>query len=183
MITFVAIAVLALVLAPQPSSSQTQSPYIGFETRPIKSLSDQQVGDLRAGRGMGLALAAELNGYPGPAHVMELAGSLELTEGQRTRVEALLAAMKAEAVPLGEKLIMQEAELERRFAGRTITEPSLTSTVHAIGQTQATLRAAHLKYHLSISEILTPDQIKRYAELRGYSNGAHAGHQHGYHPP
>jgi hypothetical protein len=103
MITFVAIAVLALVLAPQPSSSQTQSPYIGFETRPIKSLSDQQVGDLRAGRGMGLALAAELNGYPGPAHVMELAGSLELTEGQRTRVEALLAAMKAEAGPTRRK--------------------------------------------------------------------------------
>jgi hypothetical protein len=32
--------------------------------RSIKALSDQQVSDLRAGRGMGLALAAELNGYP-----------------------------------------------------------------------------------------------------------------------
>jgi Spy/CpxP family protein refolding chaperone len=130
---------------------------------------------------MGLALAAELNGYPGPAHVIELADSLELTEVQRTRIEALFAAMKAETVPLGQKLIAQEAELERQFAGKTITEPSLTSSIHAIAQTQAGLRARHLKYHLSTSEILTPSQIKRYTELRGYSNGPQVGHQHGGH--
>jgi hypothetical protein len=64
---FLAVAAIALALAPVPSSSQTQSSYVGFEGRPIKSLSDQQIGDLRAGRGMGLALAAELNGYPGPS--------------------------------------------------------------------------------------------------------------------
>ena len=61
---FLAVAVLAFALAAQPSSSQPQSPYVGFADRPINSLSDQQIGDLRAGRGMGLALAAELNGYP-----------------------------------------------------------------------------------------------------------------------
>jgi hypothetical protein len=41
----------------------------GMQSRPIKALSDQQVSDLRAGRGMGLALAAELNGYPGPSPI------------------------------------------------------------------------------------------------------------------
>ena len=35
--------------------------------------------------GMGLALAAELNGYPGPAHVIELAKSLGLSEPQRAK--------------------------------------------------------------------------------------------------
>jgi Spy/CpxP family protein refolding chaperone len=178
---FLAIAVLAFALSPQSASSQPQSPYVGFEGRPIKSLSDQQISDLRAGRGMGLALAAELNGYPGPAHVIELADSLELTEVQRTRIEALFAAMKAETIPLGQTLIEQEAELERRFAGKTITEPCLTSAMHAIAQTQAGLRAAHLKYHLSTNEILTPSQIKRYVELRGYSSEQQVGHQHGGH--
>jgi hypothetical protein len=48
------------------ASAYAQTPYSGMQTRPIKALSEQQVGDLRAGRGMGLALAAELNGYPGP---------------------------------------------------------------------------------------------------------------------
>ena len=47
------------------------SPYAGLETRTIKALSEQQIADLRAGRGMALALAAEVNGYPGPLHVIE----------------------------------------------------------------------------------------------------------------
>jgi hypothetical protein len=178
----VAVAILASVLLSQHLLAQAPSSYVGFESRPIKSLSDQQIRDLQAGRGMGLALAAELNGYPGPAHVIELAESLALTQAQRTRIDALFAAMKAESIPLGQKLIAQEANLDRQFAGRTITEPSLTSAMHEIAQTQGALRAAHLKYHLSTSEVLTPSQIKRYAELRGYSNVIQAGHQHGGHP-
>ena len=49
-----------LLLATVTASAQT--PYAGMQTRPIKALSDQQFSDLNAGRGMGLALAAELNG-------------------------------------------------------------------------------------------------------------------------
>jgi hypothetical protein len=36
-----------------------------------------------------------------------------------------------------------------------------------IGQTQAALRKAHLAYHMSTSAILTAEQARRYAELRG----------------
>ena len=56
-----------------------QSPYAGMQARSIKALSEQQIADLKAGRGMGLALAAELNGYPGPAHVLEVADQLGLS--------------------------------------------------------------------------------------------------------
>ena len=45
------------------------SAYAGQQSRAIKSLSEQDVDDLLAGRGAGFAKAAELNGYPGPAHV------------------------------------------------------------------------------------------------------------------
>jgi hypothetical protein len=48
----------------------------------VKTLSDEQIADLKAGRGMGLALAAELNGYPGPSHAVELAGPLDLSGEQ-----------------------------------------------------------------------------------------------------
>jgi Spy/CpxP family protein refolding chaperone len=130
---------------------------------------------------MGLALAAELNGYPGPAHVIELADSLGLTPAQRSKVDTLFAAMKAESIPLGQKLIVQETELERQFASRTITETGLASAVHDIAQTQGALRAAHLKYHLAVSEVLTPAQIRRYPELRGYAGGGQTGHPHGGH--
>ena len=87
------------------SEAQAQIPYAGLQMRPIKSLSAQQVADLSSGRGMGLALAAELNGYPGPSHVLELADNLDLTTEQRARVQALFDAMKAEAMPLGAMLI------------------------------------------------------------------------------
>src|SRR6516164_7416934 len=93
------VVVISLTVFPQ--FAFVQSPYAGMQTRAIKALSDQQIADLRAGRGMGMALPAELNGYPGPAHVLELADKLELSSDQRSRVQSLFDAMKAEAVPLG----------------------------------------------------------------------------------
>ena len=99
-----------------------QTPYAGMQTRPIKALSEQQMADLSAGRGMGLALAAELNGYPGPVHVLELADKLNLSPDQRAGIQRLFDSMKAEAVPLGARLIEQEADLDRQFAGRTVTQ-------------------------------------------------------------
>ena len=81
---------------------QAQQPYAGLEKRPVQALSDQQVADLRAGRGMGMALPAELNGYPGPSHVIELADKLTLTDAQLATAKTLFGSMKAEAVPLGE---------------------------------------------------------------------------------
>jgi Spy/CpxP family protein refolding chaperone len=132
-------------------------------------LSAQQIADLKAGRGMGLALAAELNGFPGPIHVLELADKLGLTVEQRAAVEALYAAMKAAAVPIGERLIREEAELDRLFASDSVTPVSLAATTGAIGATQAELRNAHLAYHLSTITILPPEQVRRYGELRGYA--------------
>lgn len=175
------LAAVVIATASLTALAEGPQPYEGFEARPIKSLSDQQIGDLKAGRGMGLALAAELNGYPGPIHVLELAESLGLSELQRAKTQELHTAMKAETVPLGKKLIAQEADLERQFASKTITEPGLEAAIQSISSTQSALRTAHLKYHLATVEILTPTQVTRYAELRGYSGATdnqHNGHKH-----
>src|SRR5262249_40499756 len=141
---------------------QAQQPYAGLEVRSIKALSDQQIGHLRAGRGMGLALAAELNGYPGPMHSLELADSMGLSDQQRAKLEDLFAAMKAEAIRLGETLIAQEKELDQQFAEKTITLVRQKAAMEAIGATQAALRETHLKYHLSTANLLTPAQVQRY---------------------
>ena len=162
-----------------PSLAQSQQPYAGLEARSIKALSEQQIADLRAGRGMGLALAAELNGYPGPMHVLEMADALDLSGQQRAKMQELFAAMKAEAIPLGERLIAQEAELDKAFAAKTVTPPSLAAATDAIGTTHSALRQTHLKYHLSAVEVLTPAQIQRYSELRGYKGGMQ--HPHSQH--
>src|SRR5882757_3830289 len=126
---FITLCVTAMLLA--FGSAVAQTPYAGMQTRAIKALSDQQIADLRAGRGMGLALAAELNGYPGPSHVLELADKLDLSPDQRAGVQRLFDAMKAEAVPIGTKLVEQEADLDRQFAVRTVTPESLKASTAA----------------------------------------------------
>ena len=159
---------LAFAMSLLPIAALAQQPYAGLEQRVIKALSQQQIADLRAGRGMGLALPAELNGYPGPSHVLEHADALGLSDEQRERTKALFEAMKADAVPVGERLIEQEARLDGLFAGRQITPASLRAATEEIGATQARLREAHLKYHLVMMEVLTPAQLSAYQTLRGY---------------
>ena len=166
----VAAAISIMVLA--STAAFAQSPYAGMQTRHIKALSSQQIDDLKASRGMGLALAAELNGYPGPSHVLELSDRLELSAEQRDRIQKMFDSMKAESSPIGARLIEQEAALDRRFASRSITPDALKDATAEIGVTQAELRNAHLKYHLETAQILSPHQMRQYAELRGYTSGA-----------
>lgn len=170
-------------LAEQPYAGQ---PYAGLQHRDIKALSAEDIADLKAGRGWGLALAAELNGYPGPAHVLELAAPLELSEAQRAEAQVLYDAMLAETRPLGERLIAEEAALDRLFAERRATAAAVDAATAAIGTTTGRLRAAHLRYHLATLDLLSPHQVHQYAALRGYADGqagqgagGHgAGHQH-----
>ena len=92
---------------------ETAQPYAGLETRPVKALSDQQIADLKAGRGAGFApRGGALNGYPGPSHVLELAAPLGLSAEQKRSTEELFDAMKAETAPLGETMVAQEAGLD-----------------------------------------------------------------------
>ena len=143
------------------------SPYAGIERRAVKALSEQQTADLKAGRGMGLALPAELNGYPGPAHVLELADELHLSDDQRAKTKALFEAMKAETIPVGERIISEETALDHLFAEKNLTRAALDAAVSRIASLQGDLRGAHLRHHLAMTEVLTPEQIGHYAELRG----------------
>jgi len=163
------IALFAGSAAAQVHQHKHGQAYAGMQERSVKALSNQQIADLRAGRGMGLALVAELNGYPGPLHVLELADRLGLSPDQHRQVQRLYDAMKAEAIATGERLIDAETELDRAFKDRSITAERLAELSAVIGSHQGALRAVHLKYHLTTAGLLTADQSSRYAELRGYS--------------
>jgi Spy/CpxP family protein refolding chaperone len=176
-IWIVALAIGMVGIAPA-AWPQAHQPYAGLQARPVKALSDQQIADLKAGRGMGLALAAELNGYPGPLHVLELATPLGLSDDQRAKVAGLFDTMKREAVPLGERLIAAETALDQLFADRTITPSSLGEATRGIASLQGELRLAHLKYHLATVELLTPEQATRYSTLRGYAGSQHSPGHH-----
>ena len=170
-------ALLACTLASLPLAAAAQSPYVGETSRAIKSLSSGDVADYLAGNGMGLAKAAELNGYPGPAHVLALAEPLGLTGPQRANTQAVFARMQAEARSLGERLVAEERALDRAFADHTMTPDALAAATASIAALQGRLRDVHLRAHLEQVRILTPGQVARYATLRGYTD-AQPAHQH-----
>jgi Spy/CpxP family protein refolding chaperone len=118
---------------------------------------------------MSLALAAELNGYPGPLHVLELEDKLELTQSQRTATQELFQRMKAAAVAAGEELVSAERDLDRLFARKVATQQQLAEALARVAQAQAKLRGTHLQAHLEQVRILTPEQVAKYNKLRGYT--------------
>src|SRR4051812_13620184 len=89
--TAVFASLIVIVASASNATAQTTSPYAGQQQRTIKALSDQEIGDLVEGRGMGLAKAGELNSYPGPLHVLQLAEQLELSDRQRAATNLLYA--------------------------------------------------------------------------------------------
>lgn len=155
------------------------SPYEGQEAREIKALSPEEVAGYLEGKGLGLARAAELNHYPGPKHVLELATDLSLSAAQRRATESLYAGMKNDAMALGRRLVDLERALEGRFAKGTIDEAELRRAVAEIAQTQGELRIVHLRSHLAQVGILSVEQRSAYDRLRGYGRpgtAAHSGH-------
>ena len=129
-------------------------PYTGQQTRAIKALSDEEIAALLKGEGMGMAKAAELNGYPGPAHVLALTEQLGLTNSQQRNVREIFERMSAAAKPLGAELIEQEQTLDHLFANSEITPDRLLSATAAIAELQGRLRAAHLAAHLETRALL-----------------------------
>ncbi len=147
-----------------------KSKYAGEEKREIKSLSETDIEELKNGKGWGLAKAAELNGLPGPAHLLEMKEEIHLSAKQIRVIEDLYKKMKQEAIPLGLELIELERELNNHFSNRTITDELLGILLERIAQIQKKLRYVHLSTHLETPNILTPEQIALYNKLRGYSS-------------
>jgi hypothetical protein len=157
-------------------SAQAASLDEGQESRAIKSLSPEEITDYLSGNGMGLAKAAELNGYPGPAHVLGLAGDLELTTDQRSKTESLFRRVKSSAIALGEKLVEEERVLDHSFATGAVAPDSLASALARISRLQGEIRRVHLDAHLQQRALLTPSQIEAYMQLRGYRAIGASGH-------
>ncbi len=176
------ICLIVASLLTATTAAAADSPYAGQELRSIKSLSPQDIEALRNGEGMGFAKPAELNHYPGPRHVLDLAQELGLTPAQVTQTEALFAQMQSDAKDLGEELLDAEAALDRAFTDGDIDAETLEETLLEIGQIRARLRLVHLEAHLRQKALLTDEQIALYDKLRGYGSKGmdHTGHS-GHH--
>jgi Spy/CpxP family protein refolding chaperone len=165
-------------LAAPAFAANPSTPYAGEETRAIKALSDGDVASLLKGEGVGMAKAAELNGYPGPAHVLALAEELKLTQPQRQQIQAIFDRMSAAAKPLGAELVERERLLDQLFAKGEITPARLSTETAAIGELGGRLRSVHLAAHLETRALLNPDQIAHYQRIRGYGHPGEPMHHH-----
>jgi Spy/CpxP family protein refolding chaperone len=155
------------------------SPYAAEAGADIKAFSAEEVKMLLEGRGMGFAKAAELNGYPGPLHVLELAEALELRAEQRDATQALFERMRAAALDEGAAYVAAERTLDRLFAAKTIDGARLDAALATIETHRSRLRAVHLNAHLEQVRILDAAQVAKYSELRGYSGNKD--HSQGHH--
>lgn len=181
--------VVALLAVSGAASGQAphgeHSPYAGEESRAVKSLSPEDIAELRRGGGWGLAKAAELNGMPGPVHLLELKDEIPLTPEQVKAVTAIYERMRAAAIAEGERFLAAEQALEEAFRADAVTQESLQAMLAGIGRSRARLRFIHLLAHLGTPELLTEAQIARYAALRGYhahrGGAAHGKHGQGRH--
>ncbi len=169
--------ILAVLISAPAAAQDPPSPHAAIVERDIKALSAEQVTQLEAGDGMGLALAAELNGYPGPKHLLELADSLDLTATQRGQIEGVRLAMLAEARRLGAEIVARERELDRALATGAVDHARLDVLTAELGRLTGALRFTHLRAHLAVRPLLSEAQRATYALLRGYST--HGGEGHG----
>lgn len=169
-------AIAAGMIALWPDPEPTRSPYGAQDSSEIRGLTPQEIDDLRAGRGAGFARMAELNSYPGPRHVLDMADDLELDASQRLASRRIFEGMQQAAVRLGGEILSREQALSTAFAERRVRSDSLEAESAAIGALYGQLRAVHLRAHVELTALLRPEQIVRYDELRGY----HAGSDHAH---
>jgi len=159
-------------------ATPTPSAYVSLLDSEIRGLDQDTIEGYLTGKGLGQALPAELNGYPGPRHTIDMAEDLELTEEQLAQVQALFDDMQSAVIPLGEKYLESVAELELTFREGTITDEYLQSQLEKITGIEEQMRYVHLSTHLATIDILSHDQIMQYNMMRGYGDGMdHEQHQ------
>ena len=162
------------------ATTAQEAPYAGQQYREVSSFSDSDIEDLFAGAGWGLAKPAELNGWPGPAHVIELADELNLSLEQREKVEKIFGAMNAAAREAGADLIAAETALDHAFESGQIDDERLLQLLTASEVVRTRLRMFHLSAHLKVGPILNMHQKMLYEQARGYT-GDSAHNDHGGH--
>lgn len=155
-------------------NSTVHSPYAGQETRGIKSLSPNEIQGLMKGHGTpfgGMAKLAELNGYPGPRHILDFSEEMKLTVEQKQQIQSIYDDHVIDAKALGKQLIDIEKKMNDKFEEDSITDEYLKEKINSSAKIYGELRYVHLKTHLLMVDILSKEQVKKYNSLRGYASG------------
>lgn len=168
-IGFALLLQLVVVGAASAQHEHARSPYADQKLSEIRSLTVVELEQLRTGEGMGFARAAELNHYPGPRHVLDLADALTLSAEQHAGVTEIFESMQKEARRIGAEIIEAERNLGLRFEHQHIDSTALRSATERLGALYGELRYVHLAAHLATTRLLDAHQVADYDRLRGYA--------------
>ncbi len=113
---------------------------------------------------------AERHLYPAPQTALQIAETLDLSEGQRAQLRQLQHDTEAEIAALGRRLATEERRLARAFAENNIEATRVDALTARISALDGRIRALRLRSHLAAREALTPDQLLRFASVRGYTS-------------
>lgn len=131
---------------------------------------------LENGEGAGMASYADVNGYPGPKHILEMQDQLNMSEEQRKDIESIFEAMSESALAKGDAIVRKEVELEKLFSEGKATEGEVKRLSREIGALRGELRAIHLAAHIQAKQILTEQQVSTYNSIRDHKRQ----HKKGY---
>jgi Spy/CpxP family protein refolding chaperone len=131
---------------------------------------------LENSEGAGMASYADLNGYPGPKHILDMQEKLNLSEEQLKDVQSIFEAMKENAQAKGEAIIAKEVELEQLFRLGKATESEAKTLSRTIGTLRGELRAVHLTAHVQAKQVLTKEQVTTYNSIRNNMRQPKHGH-------
>jgi hypothetical protein len=155
-------------------------PYAGQQTRDVTTLSADDIAQIEAGASWGLAKPAELNGYPGPAHVLELAEKPKLTSEQREAVTEIFHAMKIVAIAAGKLFLVSERRVDAVFRSGKAARDQLPEAVMDAAMRRASMRLVHLEAHISTAAPLSEHQRRQYDQDAGGRHGHGAHHKRGH---
>jgi uncharacterized protein (DUF305 family) len=150
-------------------NSSVTSLYLDQLNSSVRGLSQEEIDGLLSGEGMDYARSAELNGYPGSRHVLDMAGELRLSSEQTASITAIFDDMNKQAVALGQEIVGAEDLLSQSFSNKTISGETLQEQLEHLTSLYSRLRQTHLQAHLAVTPLLNAEQLAHYQVLRGYT--------------
>lgn len=168
-VTVIGVATLAVPTGASGQHEHAASSYAHTQSDEIPTLTAEELAQLRNGDGMGLARPAELNHFPGPKHVLEMADALDLTEAQALLIEQIRMDMNARAIEKGLEIIEGERHLAALFESGEAKIADVERITSHLGVRRGELQMIHLAAHIETRNQLSADQVAKYDGLRGYA--------------
>ena len=112
------ISILFIIINANASASWQKSHYVDQTQNEIKAISNKDLMGLKRGYGTpfgGMAKAAELNGLPGPRHVLDLKNELNLSQETVRKIDDIFHKMASQAKLLGQELIAIESKMDKNL--------------------------------------------------------------------